>query len=143
MTDTIKLDTGLKRIRVETTDGLTHDLVFNPNDVLFIERLHKLYQDARLKVIELEKYQEEMPEPELDENGIPEDLSPISDKTRELNNWFRGEIDKLLGENTCKAIFGDVVYYGESFGIYVQLITKLNSFIEPVRMKKIEKYVKK
>lgn len=143
MTDTIKLDTGVKRIKVETTDGVSFDLVINPSDVLFIERLHKLYQDARLEVIELEKYQEEMPEPELDENGIPEDLSPISKKTRELNNWFRDEIDKLLGEGTCKAIFGDVVYYGESFGVYVQLITKLNSFIEPVRVQKVNKYVKK
>ena len=143
MTDTIKLDTGVKRVRVETTDGLSHDLVFNPNDILFVERLHKLYQDSRLKVAELEKYQSEMPNPELDDNGIPLDLSPVSNKTKEINEWFRGEIDKLLGENTCHKIFGDTVYYGESFGVYVQLITKLNSFIEPIRVQKVQKYVKK
>lgn len=143
MTDTIKLETGFKHVLVQTDNSHSHELVFNPSDVVFVEKLHKLYLDAKLKVEELEKLQEKMPEPELDENGIPVSLEVVSTKTRELNDWFRGEIDNLLGENTSQKIFGDTVYYGESFGVYVQLITKLNSFIEPVRVQKVQKYVKK
>lgn len=142
MADKITLNTGIKRVPVETTDGNTHVLVFNPNDVIFVEKLHKLYRDGQEKVTEIEKYVEEAEDPVLDDSGVPVDISEITEKTKEINAWIRGEIDNLLGDGTCHAIFGDVNYYGESFGVYVQLITQLNSFVEPFRAAKVKKYIR-
>lgn len=139
----IKLDSGVKRVLVENTDGHTHELVFNPNDVLFIERLHKLYSDANQKAKELDEFQKEIVEPELDENGVPFDIGEVTRKTIEINEWFRGEIDTLLGKGTSKAIYGDVVFYGESYGVYVQLVTQLMKYIVPVRKRKTDKYTAK
>jgi hypothetical protein len=136
----ITIDTGVKRVLVENKNGKTHELVFNPSDVVFVEKLHQLYSNANEKVKALDKFSKKLDEPELDKNGIPIDTSNFSTKTREINEWFRGELDYLLGDGTSQAIYGDAILYGETFGAYTDLLVQLMAFVAPVRDAKTEKY---
>jgi len=144
MTDTLNINTGEKHLAV-SVDGVNgREITFNPNDVRFMEHLHRFYQLTMQKAREWEEKQagveEEIASVSTDKNGIPETLKPAIKPIEEMNAFMREQIDELFGEGTANAVFGDTVYRNPA--VYVQLVEGIKGYIQPVREKKTSQYVK-
>lgn len=140
MTD-VSLDTGIVRLSV-TVDGENgRAITFNPHDVVFVEKIHKLYFDLKAKHTEYQAAKEAIQNLEKDADGMLIDIAGISAPVREINTWFRSQIDGLLGDGTCQGIFGDVMFADEKLGVYFQLLDAVISHTAPVRAEKVAKYL--
>jgi len=139
--DTLQIETGVIRLSV-TVDGKNgREVAFNPHDLIFVEKVHKLYFDLRAKHTEYQVTKKSIQNLEKDADGMLVDIAGISVPVREINTWFREQIDGLLGENTCQGIFGDVMFADEKLGVYFQLLDAVISRTAPVRAEKITKYL--
>jgi hypothetical protein len=132
----LQIDTGAVRLSISVDGQNGREIKFNPHDLIFVEKIHRLYFDLKAKHTE---YQNIKALETSDE--MPEDISGVIGPIRELNLWFRGQIDSLLGEGTAQAIFGDVLFADEKLGVYFQLLDAVISYTAPVRAEKIEKYL--
>jgi len=136
---TISIDTGLKKIPVSVDGNNTLVLEFNSNDLLFVEKLHAIYFEAKEKAKELQAL--DAVKPETDENGVMVEFGETKAQIEEINQWFREKIDGLFSDGISQKLFGDMVYSSPS--VYVQLIEGLFSVVGPARQQKIEKYTKR
>lgn len=141
--DTLKITTGEKRLAV-SVDGVNgREIVFNPDDVLFMERLHRFYRLAMQKAKEWEARQDEqaqkLKDTPLDENGMPVSLAAAVEPLEEMNAFMREQIDAIFGDGTAKAIFGETIYRNPD--VYLQLVEGVKPYIEPVRAAKVERYI--
>ena len=141
--DTLKINTGEKRLAV-SVDGVNgREIVFNPNDVLFIEKLHRLYRVAMEQAREWDRREPEISAAiqaiPVDENGVPETVDPAVDPLVEINRFMRKQIDDLFGAGTSEAIFGAAVYRNPS--IYLQLVEGVKPYIEQVREQRVQQYI--
>ena len=140
MSEAFQIDTGSKSIVIEVDKTYKHEIKFNPHDIVFVEKLHQLYFDAKEKAKEYQAL--DIKDPVVDENGMAMDISQPVSVTKEMNNWFRGKLDELLGEGTAKALFGDTVYTPDKVGVYAKVIEAIMSQVEPVRKDKVKQFVK-
>ena len=141
----LNIITGEKRIAV-SVDGVNHkEIVFNPNDVRFVEHLHRFYAEAMAKAREWQERQADIEkriaEAPTDDNGMPLNVGPIVEPLHEIDDFMRGQIDTIFGAGTAAEIFGDAVYRNPA--VYVQLIEGIRKYIEPTRAAKVEKYVRR
>jgi len=135
----ISIDSGLKTIPISVGGKNVHELEFDTNDILFIEKLHAIYFEAKEKVKKLQALENE--KPEVDENGMIIDFKQIKTQTEEINKWFKEKIDNLVGDGSSQKIFGNKVFSNPS--VYVQLINGLFEIAGLDREQKVAKYVKK
>lgn len=134
MTDTIRIDAGEKRILIN--DG-PEVLVFNPTDVVFVEKFYNVVGEFKQKQIEYEERATEIDgQVEVDPDGLPINMAERLKFVRELCQFSRERIDFLFGEGTSQNLFGDV----ESLDMVEQFFTVLTPFVQQERDKKIEKY---
>jgi hypothetical protein len=141
--DTLNISTGEKRLAV-SVDGVNgRELVFNPNDVLFMERLHRFYRvvmdkarEWEAKLPELNKQLAAIP---TDDNGMPEEIDTATAPLKEMNEFMRTQIDTLFGVGISQAIYGDTVFRNPE--IYVTLVQGIQDFIQPARAEKMKKYI--
>ncbi len=137
----IQLDTGIVRLAV-TVDGVNgREIAFNPHDVVFVEKIHKLYFDLKAKHTEYQSAKAGIESLAKDADGMLIDITGISQPVREINTWFREQIDSLLGSGTCQNIFGNVMFADEKLGVYFQLLDAVIARVEPVRAEKVNKYL--
>lgn len=141
--ETIKIDSGIKRLQIQVDDQEPHIVSFNPNDSLFATKLHQLYFDAKSKLKEITALEEAQQAPELDENGMPINIDEAMENNRELNEWFREKIDGLFGEGTSVKIYGDTIFTGDRVQVYLDLISGVAKVVGPARAEKVTKYVKR
>ena len=141
--ETLHISTGEKRLAV-SVDGVNgREITFNPNDILFVERLHRFYRLAMQKAREWEarqaEYAAKLADVPVDDNGMPETLDTALEPLNEMNAFMREQIDLIFGEGTAKAVFGEAVYRNPA--VYVQLIEGVKPFVEAERVRVVEKYV--
>lgn len=141
--DTLKISTGEKRLAVSVNGVNGHEIVFNPNDVLFVEKLHHLYRLVMEKAREWERREPEISAAiqaiPVDENGVPETVDPAVNPLIEINQFMRKQIDDLFGAGTSAAVFGDAVYRNPE--IYLQLVEGIKPYVEAVRETAVSKYI--
>lgn len=144
-TNTIRIDSGELKIEVQMDDNDPHIITFNPNELEFAKNLHSLYFEAKKKLEALVLLQQvrEKEKPEVDENGMPLDMSRMQKEYKEINEWFCDILDNLLGEGVSLNIFGGKIYTGEKVGVYLQLIEGIFKYTSDERNDKTAKYIKK
>lgn len=142
MTNTIRLDTGIKKIKIEVVNGNSYDLTFNPNDTLLIEQVHALYFEAMERLDEIERLSKEHGTPEVDERGMPLQITPVIEPTNNFNVFMKERLTAIFGNGLCKAVYGETMFYGGMLKVYPDLLKGLLSFAEPIREEKVAKFIR-
>lgn len=132
--DSLRINTGAKKILIN--DG-PECIEFNPHDVAFVERFYSLLSEFEGKLDEYQKRSEALDSDKaIDENGLPANIPERIAFMREACEYLRGQIDKLFGEGTSKAAFGDTL----SLDIFTQFFEGITPFIQAARQEKMAKY---
>jgi len=144
-TKSIKITSNIKHLPIEMDGRNVCTISFDPNDKNFVEKMHRLYFEAKEKVEALNALIKESKSnpPKSDEQGMPLDIDPMMEQIEQINRWFRDAIDTLFGNGTAQKIYGSTVYMGEGIDVYLQLLTGIAENVEPVRQAKTQKYVRK
>ena len=123
--DSIRIDTGEKRIAIERDGDKVGELVFSPDDVVFVE---KFYDAVR----QIKSY--DMPDiEEKDEQAIADALA----RAREFHTFAREKIDYAFGAGTSAMVFGN----GCSFNAVASFLDGVTPFIRDVRAEKVQQYL--
>lgn len=133
----LTIDTGV----VEYTLNDKYTVVFNPTDLGFTERLYKTFED-------LDKRHEAY----KDKVSKTAKTTEIFDLAREMNAHMRQELDILLGDGMCDAVFGDTNAYAFAGGcpLWANLLLAIMDEVDNAYAReqkavnpRIEKYMKK
>lgn len=133
----LTIDTGV----VEYTLNDKYTVVFNPTDLGFTERLYKTFED-------LDKRHEAY----KDKVSKTAKTTEIFDLAREMNAHMRQELDILLGDGMCDAVFGDTNVYAFAGGcpLWANLLLAIMDEVDNAYAReqkavnpRIEKYMKK
>lgn len=134
----ISIKSNLVRLQIEKADGTDYDLVFNPEDLMFINNMYGVYN-------RIEKKQEEytlkmnavQKDKSKDKHGIPNNISKQIEINLEYANYLRDEIDHLFGSGTCQNIFGDARDFKSMLG----LIEGVMPYVTNKRNEKMQEYL--
>lgn len=136
MTESIRVDAGLKRIKIN--DDPDRILEFNPLDVLFAEKFYALIDTFEEKNKELmgrlaglEVHEEK------DKHGLPERTPERIELINEMIDFLYENIDDLFGEGTSQLVFEDA----RNLDMIRQFFEGLMPFIQEAREEQIKKYV--
>lgn len=134
--DSIKINTGAKRIAIN--DDPERVLEFNPSDVAFAEKFYQLVKDFEEKQRGFEARAKSMDaQPaDLDDYGLPANVSEKLAFVREVCEYLYGKIDYLFGAGASQKIFGGVL----SLEAVSQFFEGITPFIEATRREKVSKY---
>lgn len=137
MSDKLIINSGEKRIQINDTDNY---LVFNPSDVVFVERFYKMITDFEAKLAEYQAKGAELDKAdEVNELGIPVNMQERIDYIHEVCGFMYEQINFLFGEGTSKMLFGD----SESLDMLEQFFSGLAPIVKSYRQKNVKKYLKK
>jgi len=137
MTDSIRIDTGVKRILIN--DGPDY-IEFNPSSVLFADKFYAIYQDFEAKRGEYQIRAEEIDrESDVDENGLPLNIQARIAFLKAVCEYMRGKIDQLFGADTSDKVFGDAL----NLDMFGQFLEQITPFIQKARSQKTVKYTPK
>ncbi len=133
----IKIDDGA--IELTVNDDPQRIIRFNPNDIVFAEKVYDLIRDFEIKEVEYgEKAKMLDEEIALDAYGIPINTDKKLGFLRELCEYMRAKIDDIFGAGTSTAAFGSVM----SIDIFVQFFEAVTPYIQKAREQKTSKYSK-
>lgn len=136
--DNIQIDLGVKRLAVNGDESRI--IEFNPSDLLFVERFYNLIQTFEEKDAEYRQRAEKIDaNTKLDTNGIPVNALEAIALVKEMCSFMCEQIDKVFGEGTSQAAFGNV----KTINMFEQFFDGITPYIEQVRQEKIDKYVVK
>lgn len=137
MVDKLIINSGEKRIQINDTDDY---LVFNPNDVVFVERFYKMITEFETKLKDYQAKGAELDKAtDVNELGIPVNVQERINFIHEACNFMYEQIDFLFGEGTSKMLFGET----ESLDMLEQFFSGLTPIIESYRKANVKKYLKK
>lgn len=131
--DSIKIDTGVKRVQIN--DGPEY-LEFNPEDILFAEKFYQLITDFQVKQVEYQKRATAIDANKELVNGIPANVPEGLAMMREVCEFMRERIDLLFGKGTSQKVFGDTL----SIAMYGSFFTQIAPFIQNARAAKLAQY---
>jgi hypothetical protein len=134
MTDTIRIDTGVKRILINGDEARV--IEFNPQDTLFAERFYNLLKEFETKAGEFSARADELITDEVDEFGIPVNTGALLALTSEVCQYLRGQIDHVFGAGTSQAAFGGA----NTLNMFEQFFEGITPFIRQEREQKVKKY---
>lgn len=131
----IQIHTG--ELRIMVNDDPDRVIVFNPEDVLFVERFHRLvqmFEDREQEFLQqTEHIQEELDKDEI--GAIPDAINLVKD----LCAFLCTEIDKVFGEGTSEAAFQGA----QTLNMFEQFFAGITPFINETRKQKAAKYITK
>jgi len=145
MTDTLNLNTGTIRLKITDDrdgdrDGPERFIEFNPNDIIFAEKVYALerkflekQQSMEARAAELDAVEEK------DEFGLPINTEERLRFIREISDWLREQIDDLFGSGTSRKVFGDL----HSLDVYEQFFEGIRPYFKKARSEKVDQYRKK
>lgn len=137
--DSLQITTGEKRIPIVRDGVHVGELVFNPKDSIFAEKLYVLLSEFQEK---LKSRMVRMKEIEsiqgTDSNGVALNAVELTKLTTGTCVYIRSEIDKLFGNGTSQMVFGDSMVL-ESFQ---QFFSGVLPHIEKERKEKVDGYIK-
>lgn len=135
MADSIRIDTGVKRILVN--DDPQRVIVFNPDDVVFAEKFYHLLSDFESKEKEFVERAEALDaNTALDEHGIPENTQARLAMMKEVCGYLREQIDHVFGQGTAQAAFENAM----TLEMFAQFFNGLEPFIRKARADVTDKY---
>lgn len=115
-------------------------LVFNPSDVIFVEKFYKLLDNFQKSLTQYQSRFEALEKvKETDTNGVPVNVEARFDVIKEVCGYIRDEIDSLFGAGTSQMVFGDSM----NLDAFAQFFDGIKPFIQKARTEKIEKYTNK
>lgn len=132
--DSIRIETGEKRIAIN--DDPNRVIVFNPTDVVFVERFYELLRDFELKQVEYQDRFDSLEIEKIDDRGLPVRAGEYIALLREVCEYMRDRIDRLFGAGTSQAAFGDAM----TVDMFEQFFTGITPFIQLARSNKLKKY---
>ena len=136
--DSLQINTGEKRIAIN--DDPNRVIVFNPTDVVFIEKFYRLIGDFQTQFAAYQAKSAELDQNQAtDENGIPANAGERLALLRDECLYVRGQIDNLFGPGTSQTVFGDAL----SLDACNQFFEGVAPFIQKARTEKIQKYTNK
>jgi hypothetical protein len=141
MTDTLNLNTGTVRLKItDNRDGPERYIEFNPNDIIFAEKIYALERKFLEKQQSMEARANELDAvEEKDEFGLPVNTKERLAFVREISDWLREQIDDLFGEGTSQMVFGDL----HSLEVYEQFFSGIQPYFQKARSEKVDQYRKK
>lgn len=108
MAETILINSGIVQKTLETSDGKTCDIVFNPTDSVFVEKLFTAFDT-------LDKKQEAY-KTEVEKTGNKREVFEIA---RKMDEEMREIIGEVFGFDICAALFGEMNVYALADGLPV------------------------
>lgn len=133
----ININTGEKRIPVVRDGKNVGELIFNPSDTLFVEKLYLLIGDFQEKIKDYEKRAKVIDgNKAVDELGIARNIPDGVNLIKEISDYIKSEIDKVFGAGTSQITFGDAV----SIDVFQQFFDGIIPYVKNEREKKIETY---
>jgi hypothetical protein len=137
MTDSIRIDTGVKRVAIN--DDPNRIIEFNPKDVVFAERFYGLIGEFKSAEKDFVSRAEALDAvKEIDELGLPVNAGERIKLLREVCEWAREKIDQVFGEGTSQKAFGDAI----GLDLFSQFFEGITPFIEGARGDQVQKYSK-
>ena len=133
--DSIRIDTGAKRIEVNDNGEY---IVLNFADQSFPPRFYNMLEDFKRKQEDFKNRAEKidsdqtLSEDERNESGFQLNM--------EIHSYFREQVDKLLGSETCRKVFGDII---PSYELFAEFFEKLTPFFEEYAKDREKKIAKK
>lgn len=133
--DTLRIETGEKRIAINGDESRL--LIFDPSDVLFVERFYKLISEFESKLTDYQKRSKELEaDTRTNGNDIPANMGARLELVKEACNYSRESIDKVFGAGTSQTVFGDAL----SLDAVQQFFEGITPFIAVARSEKVQKY---
>jgi|SRR5690606_5050783 len=133
--DSLRIDNG--EVRLAINDDPNNLLIFNPKDLLFVEKFYALQAKLEKDVVTYKAEAEKLEAvTELDSKGLPVNAKDRLRFLRETGEKFRAEIDILFGEGTSKRVFGDAIV----LDAFLQFFQQLAPYIKKSRTEKVEQY---
>lgn len=138
--DSIKLNSGMKRIAIEDENGDTSPdrvLVFNPKDVVFAEKFYRFYQEVKEKADLYKQKSEKVKKIQPTETGeLPDNVQEYLDLLRDACEFIYQRIDGLFGDGSSKMLFQGVL----DVDLAVEFMEKITPFIQRAREDKLAQY---
>lgn len=135
--DSLNIDSGIREIAINGDPARI--IRFNPSDLNFVDRLYAMIADFRANQAEWEQRAEALDAAaEKDELGLPANMPEQLAFMHALIDDMHAKIDDIFGEGTSLAVFQGV----KDPDVIGQFFAGILPFVETVRRKKIEKYVK-
>lgn len=126
-------------IRLTINDDPSRVISFNPADVGFATRFYELIEEFDTKrqeyhgrALALDKQSDV-----LEKNGLPVNGKKGLELLSEMCEYLRGSIDRVFGDGTSKAAFGDA----NTLTMFEQFFDGISPFIVAARQSKTEKYL--
>lgn len=138
--NTLNLNTGTVRLKItDDRGGPERYLQFNPNDIVFAEKVYNLEQKFLEKQESMEARAAEIDAvEEADKFGLPINTSERLAFIREISEWLRGQIDDVFGEGTSQMVFGDL----HDLDVYEQFFEGIRPHFNKARSEKVDQYRK-
>lgn len=138
MDNNLQITTGEKRITIN--GDASRVIVFNPSDVLFVEKFYKLIGEFEVK---LNEYREEAKRldanKDTDSNGVAVNVEEQLTLVRSACGFIRDRIDNVFGADTSQKAFGDTM----SLDVFSQFFDGIGPYIKTERSAKVQKYTNK
>jgi hypothetical protein len=135
--ENLVIDSGKKRLMINGNPEQI--LEFAPTDALFVERFHRLVVQFDSKIDEFTKKSNDLDkDKEVDEAGIPKNMSRRIGLLKEACIYIRGQIDSVFGEGVSQMLFGDTL----SIEAHTQFFEGIVQHIKQARSRKVAKYQK-
>lgn len=132
----IKINTGVIRLKVEC-DGREEEIVFNPDDVVFMDKFVNLMSEMEKKQAEYdEKARELDAETETNAVGVPVNMKEKLALMLDICYFMRGQVDSVFGIGTSQKVFGDA----NTLDMFTQFFDGITPFIQKNRAEKMAKY---
>lgn len=133
-TRNLVIDAGVVRILIN--DG-PHALVFNPTDVVFVERFYAMLREFETRMGEYEEQAAELDKSrDVDAMGIPTNAKQRLEFIHDICAFVFSQIDELFGSDTSLHLFGGM----ESLDMIEQFFSGLAPLIQETRQKQVAKY---
>jgi hypothetical protein len=136
MIDSLQINTGEKRIPIVRDGESVGEIVFNPSDVVWVERFYKIVSEFQ---ITLTDYQTRYKALEKDKDGKPVQVDVSLALLHDACTYVREKIDYVFGSGTSQLVFGDAMV----IEVFPQFFDGITPHIKTVRAEKIEKYTGK
>lgn len=143
--ESIKINDG--SIKLCVNDDETRVISFNPNDVNFAQRFYELLDDFNNKEQEMLGKAKALDDTlKYDAQGKPINMGEIFKFTKELDEYFREQLDYVFGEGTSKTCFGNInVMSVDNKGnrILNNFLIAIAPYISKARQNKVNTYTNK
>lgn len=132
----LNLNLGTKKVTIN--DDPDRTIEFNPQDMIFVEKFYKVFNEVQEKQTELMSKAEAISS-DLDENGMPVGIQEQLALINETCVYMREKIDYLFGDGTSQKAFGDVL----NLDAIAQFFEGILPLVMDERNEKVKKYTRK